>query len=133
MNGMVLFLSDIAGSEILLILVFILIFFGSKSIPGIAKTMGKTMRQIRDASDEVKNEIKKSTDNMKTEFKAQSLVEDTIRDIEKPFEEVSSSINSDMKLDQNFVPPSPYSRPFGKSIDPPQPMDQPEENTKAEE
>jgi sec-independent protein translocase protein TatA len=124
MTGMVLFLSDIAGSEILLIMVVILLFFGSKSIPGIARTFGQTMRQIRDASEEVKSEIRKSTDTIKTDFKAQNLVEDTIRDIEKPFEEATKSIDSDLKLDQNFVPPSPYSRPFGKPIPEQKPLDQ---------
>ncbi len=63
---MILFLSDIAGSEILLILVFILIFFGSKSIPGIARTFGRTIRQIKDASQELQSEIKKSGLDIKT-------------------------------------------------------------------
>ena len=54
---MVLILNDLAGSEILLILVFVLIFFGSKSIPGLAKTMGRTIRQVKDASADIQNEI----------------------------------------------------------------------------
>ena len=56
---MLLFLNDIAGSEVLLILMFILMFFGSKSIPGIAKTFGKTMYQIKQASNDLQDEIKK--------------------------------------------------------------------------
>ena len=43
----ILFLNDIAGTEILLILVFVLIFFGANSIPSIAKTMGKAIYQIK--------------------------------------------------------------------------------------
>jgi len=50
---MVLIFNDIAGSEVLLILVFILIFFGSKSIPTLARTLGKTMRQIKEASSDL--------------------------------------------------------------------------------
>ena len=80
-----LFLSDIAGSEILLILVFILVFFGSKSIPGIARTMGRTIRQIKDASQEMQNEIIKSGGDLKADFDLQRIVNDTKSDIEKPF------------------------------------------------
>ena len=57
-----LFLGDVAGSEILVILIVILLFFGSKSIPGIAKTMGQAMYQIRNASSELQNEIKKTSE-----------------------------------------------------------------------
>ncbi len=129
---MVLFLSDIAGSEILLIMIVILIFFGSNSIPGIARTFGQTMRQIRDASDEVKTEIRKSTNTIKADFDAQNIVEDTIRDIEQPFEEATKSIDMDFKMDQNFVPPSQFSRPFGKPSVSQKPLDQTDE-TKVEE
>jgi len=62
---MLLIFNDIAGSEILLILVFILIFFGSKSIPSLAKTLGKTIRQVKEASTEIQNEIKKSAGDIK--------------------------------------------------------------------
>jgi len=48
-----LFLGDVAGSEIVVILIVILLFFGSNSIPGIAKTMGQAMYQIRNASSEL--------------------------------------------------------------------------------
>ena len=54
-----LFLNDVAGSEIIVIILVVLIFFGSKSIPGIAKTLGKTLYQIKNASAELQNEIKK--------------------------------------------------------------------------
>ena len=53
--AVLLFLNDIAGTEILLILVFVLLFFGSKSIPNIAKTMGRAIYQIRNASEDIKD------------------------------------------------------------------------------
>ena len=62
---MLIFLNDIAGSEVLLILAFILIFFGSKSIPGIARTFGRTIRHIKDPSSELQSEITKSGMDMK--------------------------------------------------------------------
>lgn len=102
-----LFLSDIAGSEILLILVFVLIFFGSNSIPGIAQTLGKTIRQIKDASQEMQDEIKKSTGDIKTDFNLQRMVDDTRRDIAKPFEEHARTLDQAM----TFEPPRPFVKP----------------------
>lgn len=45
-----------------MIVLFILLFFGSKSIPEFARTLGKGMREIKNASDAVKREI---TDSVK--------------------------------------------------------------------
>lgn len=97
---MVLFLNDIAGSEILLILAFILIFFGSKSIPGIAKTFGRTIRQIKDASQDLQDEIKKSTDGMKGDLNLSSLIKETKEEIEAPFEEYASDLEASVKFEK---------------------------------
>jgi sec-independent protein translocase protein TatA len=45
--------------ELLLILVVVLMLFGSKEIPDIARFMGKTMAQLRNATNEIKSEIQK--------------------------------------------------------------------------
>jgi sec-independent protein translocase protein TatA len=96
-----LFLSDVAGSEILLILAFILIFFGSKSIPGLARTLGRTIRQIKDASQELQDEIKKSTNNMKEDFKLDQLIEETDRQIKKPIENITKEISKKIDLEED--------------------------------
>ncbi len=44
--------------ELLIIMLFILIFFGAKKIPEIAKGMGKGIREFKDATKEIKDEIK---------------------------------------------------------------------------
>ena len=51
------FLGDIGGGELMLILVFILIFFGANRIPELARGLGKGMRQFRDATNEIRSEI----------------------------------------------------------------------------
>jgi sec-independent protein translocase protein TatA len=43
--------------EMLVIVLFILIFFGAKKIPEIARGMGKGIREFKDATKEIKNEI----------------------------------------------------------------------------
>jgi len=132
MTVLPLFLSDVGGSEIVLILLVILMFFGSKSIPGIARTMGKTMHQIKQATQDVQNEIKKSTGDMKTDFDLQKMVRETTDIIEKPLLEEA------VKMDQIIQTPTQFSKPFGIA-NPSSPavtdvnpaLDQPEEEVKS--
>ena len=84
---MLLFLNDIAGSEVLLILVFILMFFGSKSIPGIAKSFGKTMYQIKQASNDLQDEIKKSGVDIKKDLNLTSILKETTEEIQRPLDQ----------------------------------------------
>jgi sec-independent protein translocase protein TatA len=58
-------LFDISGGELLLILLFVLMFFGAKGIPDIARTMGRAVRQMRDASDSVQREIQRSANDVR--------------------------------------------------------------------
>ena len=64
-------LFGISGGEILVILVFILLLFGSKGIPDIARTMGRTMRQLRDASNEVQREIHRGANDVRRTMEEQ--------------------------------------------------------------
>ena len=45
------------GGEIVLIIFVALLFFGSKAIPDIAKTLGRAMREFQKATSEIKREI----------------------------------------------------------------------------
>lgn len=107
MTFLPLFLSDVGGSEIVLILVVILMFFGSKSIPGIARSMGKAVHQIKQASQDVQNEIKKSTGDVKADFDLQNVMRETVGIIEEPIKEEA------VKMDQIIQTPTEFSRPFG--------------------
>ena len=49
--------SSIGSGELVLILVLVLIIFGPKQLPGLARSLGKTMRGIRQATDEIREEI----------------------------------------------------------------------------
>jgi|SRR6185312_9673972 len=51
---------DFSGGEFLLIGVVFLMFFGSKSIPGMARSLGKAVRQFKDAAGDVQREIQES-------------------------------------------------------------------------
>ena len=60
MNATLLFLGDVGGSEMILILVVILIFFGANKIPELARGLGKGIREFKDASNEIRNEFERA-------------------------------------------------------------------------
>lgn len=63
MTSSLLFLGDIGGSELILIMVVILIFFGANKIPELARGLGKGIREFKDASSEIRNEFERAGQN----------------------------------------------------------------------
>jgi len=64
-------LFDVSGGELIVILLFVLLFFGSKGIPDVARTLGRTMRQVRDASNEVQREIQRGANDVRRTMEEQ--------------------------------------------------------------
>lgn len=56
-----IFLSVPGGWEIIIILIIIIVLFGAKKIPGLARGLGKTVKEFKDAKEE------KSTDEVTKE------------------------------------------------------------------
>lgn len=52
----------IGGGELVFILFVALMLFGSDKIPDIARTMGKAMAQLKNATNDIKSEIQKGAD-----------------------------------------------------------------------
>jgi len=63
-----LFLNDFGTSELFFIMFAVLVLFGAKSIPSIAKTLGRGMREVKQASDEIKRDISRSAAEMRREM-----------------------------------------------------------------
>lgn len=78
----------IGGGELVFILFIVLMLFGSDKIPEIARTMGKAMAQLKNATNDIKSEIQKGAD-------ANGLT-DTIRDIHGNFTDVSQNIQAEI-------------------------------------
>tara|TARA_Y100000385_G_scaffold72207_2_gene72670 strand:- start:1312 stop:1557 length:246 start_codon:yes stop_codon:yes gene_type:complete len=53
-----LLLEGISAGELIFVFLVVLLFFGSKSIPKIARSLGRGMRQLRDASQKIQDDIK---------------------------------------------------------------------------
>jgi len=86
MIGTFLFIS---GPEIMVILVIVVMLFGAKRIPEIARGLGKGMRQIKDATNDIKKEINESA-------KTQGIDTDLASDIKKEVNKAKDNIDDMM-------------------------------------
>ncbi|AQS94506.1 MULTISPECIES: twin-arginine translocase TatA/TatE family subunit [Polaribacter] len=59
MNTVFLFIS---GPEIMVIMLIVVMVFGADKIPEIARGLGKGIRQVKDATNDIKREIKDSSE-----------------------------------------------------------------------
>ncbi len=84
----ILFLNDFGTGELLFIMMAVLILFGAKSIPSIAKTLGRGMREIKQASDEIKRDITKSA----TEMRRDLNMDQHLESLKKPMDEIEEAI-----------------------------------------
>lgn len=53
------------GTEIVLVILVILLLFGAKRIPELARGIGQGIQEFRKASDDIKKEIDKGADDIK--------------------------------------------------------------------
>ncbi|AHW59159.1 sec-independent protein translocase protein TatA [Draconibacterium orientale] len=78
------YLLFISGGEIVLVMLLALLFFGSKAIPDIAKTLGKGMREFKKATNEIKRELDNHTSDIQKDInEVSSTVKKETTDIQK--------------------------------------------------
>lgn len=76
----ILFL-NLGGGEVVLIVFVILLLFGGKGIPSIAKTLGKGIREFKDASNSIQKDIRESTSGITEQITEQ--IQEVKKEIEK--------------------------------------------------
>lgn len=76
----------ISGAEIFFIMFIVVMVFGADKIPDIARGLGKGMRQLKDATEDIKQEIQKSADK-------QGINTDFTKDIKKEIDKVKENVN----------------------------------------
>jgi len=87
---------NLGGGEIMLVLLVVLLFFGSKSIPDLARGLGRSLREIREATDNIKREIENGV-NGKTEYKN---TKNTFKEDENEINDIISTSQKSKPLDQ---------------------------------
>jgi sec-independent protein translocase protein TatA len=91
MISQVLFLF-ISGAEIGFVLFIILLVFGADKIPEIARGLGKGMRQIKDATNDIKSEITKSAQKEGVDLDITKNIRKEIDSIKEDVDDVAGSI-----------------------------------------
>lgn len=92
---------DFGTGEIFIIVLAILLVFGPGKIPELARGMGKFVREIKKASDEVRREINKEADRQEREEKLRKYQEkaaQTVNDNIKSAKDQYSSVADDEEV-----------------------------------
>lgn len=111
----IILLFDVSGGEFLVILLVVLMFFGSKNIPDLARGLGKGYRQLRDATNSIKREIQTGAKDSGFNDLGDSIkrpldkhIDDLKKSITDTNEDLKKDLNKDMpRLDQDFEDPKP--------------------------
>lgn len=76
----------ISGGEIFFIMFIVVMVFGADKIPDIARGLGKGMRQLKDATEDIKQEIYKTADK-------QGIDTSFTKDIKSEIDKVKDSVD----------------------------------------
>jgi sec-independent protein translocase protein TatA len=79
----------ISGVEIAFILFFVLLVFGADKIPEIARGLGKGIRQVKDATSDIKSEISKTVEKKGFDL---DVTKDISKDISKGLKQMKDDV-----------------------------------------
>ena len=79
----------ISGAELVFVFFIILLVFGADKVPDIARTLGKGMRQVRNATQDIKDEIKKSSEKQGLDT---NQIEQDIKEVKDEVEDIAGSV-----------------------------------------
>ena len=82
----------ISGAEIAFILFIVVMVFGADKIPDIAKGLGKGMRTLRDATNDIKQEITKSAEKHGIDTDLTKDIQDEISKVKDDLEDFGGSV-----------------------------------------
>jgi sec-independent protein translocase protein TatA len=64
LNSPIALLDSLGGSELMVVLVVVLIFFGGEKMPEFARGLGKAIREFKKAAGDVEQEFKRAIDEL---------------------------------------------------------------------
>ena len=79
----------ISGAELVFVFFIILLVFGADKVPDIVLTLGKGMRQVRNATQDIKDEIQKSAEKQGLDTKQ---IEQDIKEVKDEVEDIAGSV-----------------------------------------
>jgi len=82
------------GAELFFIVLVVIMLFGSKKIPELARGLGKGMREIKNATGDIQREIREGARDINN-IKDQVNVEKQVKDLIKGDKEKKQQVNKD--------------------------------------
>lgn len=82
----------ISGAEIAFILFIVVMVFGADKIPEIARGLGKGMRTLKDATNDIKSEITKSAEKTGIDTNITKDISDEIKRVKDDIGDFSGSV-----------------------------------------
>ena len=82
----------ISGAEIAVILFIVVIVFGADKIPEIARGLGKGMRTLKDATNDIKHEISKSAEKHGLDTDVTKSINEELHKVKDDIEDFSGSV-----------------------------------------
>ena len=82
----------ISGAEIAFIVFILVMIFGADKIPEIARGLGKGMKSIKNASNDIKSEIQKNADSSGINTDFTKDVKGEIDKVKEDIDEITSSV-----------------------------------------
>ena len=79
----------ISGAELVFVFFVILLVFGADKVPDIARTLGKGIRQVRNATQDIKGEIEKSAEKQGLDTKQ---IEQNLKEVKDEVEDIAGSV-----------------------------------------
>jgi sec-independent protein translocase protein TatA len=93
----------ISGAELVFVFFVILLVFGADKVPDIARTLGKGMRQVRNATQDIKSEIEKSAEKQGLDTKQ---IEQDLNEVKDEVENIAGSVKRNNYRFRVIVKPS---------------------------
>ena len=82
----------ISSTEILFILFIVVMVFGADKIPDVAKGLGKGIRSLKNATNEIKNEVSRSVENNKIDTEISNNIKEGIKSVRDEIEDLTGSV-----------------------------------------
>ncbi|MFD1096715.1 Sec-independent protein translocase subunit TatA/TatB [Salegentibacter chungangensis] len=82
----------ISGAEIAFILFILVMVFGADKIPEIARGLGKGMRTLRNASNDIKSEIQKSAEKQGIDTDFTNDIKGEVDKVKEDIDEITGSV-----------------------------------------
>ena len=89
MNVLPLFISS---TEIVFILFIVIMVFGADKIPDIAKGLGKGMRTLKNASNDIKTEIQRSAEKQGIDTDLTKDINEEINKVKEEIDDLTGSV-----------------------------------------